>query len=290
MRPRHLGLTVLGLVATLVTFTSSLTAQQRGQFSPYATTRIADNVYVFRYQFHQSMVVVTPEGVIATDPISTAGAAVYVEEIKKITPVPVKYVIYSHHHADHISGGAAFQGATFVAHRRARERLERERNPEIVIPTVTVDDRYTIELGGTRLELIYVGRNHSDNSLVMLLPKEKILFAVNFIPVEGLPWRDMRDTYVNEWMESLRRVLQLDFETLIPGHPPTTGRKEHARLMLEYFTDLTAAVKQAHAEGKCPDRARQEIKLPKYEKWGSYAEFLPLNIGRVCKWASGQEL
>src|SRR6188472_20207 len=96
----------------------------------FATTKVegTDNVYIFRYQNHQAMFVVTPAGVIATDPISYGrpqAAKTYLEEICKITKAPVKYLIYSHHHYDHIAGGKVFkdEGATVVAHRRAKERL-----------------------------------------------------------------------------------------------------------------------------------------------------------------------
>ena len=96
----------------------------------FATTKVegTDNVYVFRYQNHQAMFVVTPAGVIATDPISYGrpqAAKTYLEEIGKITKAPVKYLIYSHHHYDHIAGGKPFKdaGAKIVAHKRAKERL-----------------------------------------------------------------------------------------------------------------------------------------------------------------------
>jgi glyoxylase-like metal-dependent hydrolase (beta-lactamase superfamily II) len=256
---------------------------QQGQF---ATTKIADNVYVFRYMFHQAMFVVTPEGVIVTDPISVEAAKSYLEEIRKITQAPVRYVIYSHHHADHITGGAAFQGATFVAHKLGKERLEQDKPAGIVIPTEAVNDRRTITLGGTTLELIYTGRNHSDNSLVMLLPKEKILFAVDFIPVQALPFRDLPDFYINEWVDSMKKVQALDFTTFIPGHPPTPGSKEDIGKTIEYVTDLMAAAKKAHGENKCN---AQEIKLSKYEKWANYEQYLPLNVGRMCRWAATGE-
>jgi glyoxylase-like metal-dependent hydrolase (beta-lactamase superfamily II) len=76
----------------------------------FATTKVegTDNVYVFRYMNHQAMFVVTSEGVIATDPIAYArreASTVYLQEIRKITDKPIKYVIYSHHHYDHIAGG-----------------------------------------------------------------------------------------------------------------------------------------------------------------------------------------
>ena len=79
----------------------------------FATTKVegTDNVYVFRYQNHQAMFVVTPAGVIATDPISYGrpqAAVTYLAEIRKITDKPIKYLIYSHHHYDHIAGGKPF--------------------------------------------------------------------------------------------------------------------------------------------------------------------------------------
>ena len=74
----------------------------------FETTKVdgTDGVYVFRYANAQSMFVVTPAGVIATDPISYArpeASTVYREEIRKITKQPIKYLVYSHHHFDHIT-------------------------------------------------------------------------------------------------------------------------------------------------------------------------------------------
>lgn len=154
-----------------------------------------------------------------------------------------------------------------------------------------VGDRHVIELGGVRLELHYVGRNHSDNSLVMLLPKEKILFTVDFIPIQTVQFRNMPDGFVPDWFDSLDRVLALDWERMIPGHPYAGGRlgtKDDVRELKQYMTDLSDAVKKAAAEGKCWDTAMKEIRLPKYEKWGNYEAYLPGNIERLCSyWARG---
>ena len=97
----------------------------------FATTKVegTENVYIFRYQNHQAMFIVTPAGVIATDPISYGrpqAAKTYVDEIKKITKAPIKYLIYSHHHYDHIAGGKPFKeaGAQVIAHRRAKRAAE----------------------------------------------------------------------------------------------------------------------------------------------------------------------
>jgi len=262
----------------------------------YATTRVADNVYVFRYGGAQSMFVVTPAGVIATDPIAfqrPQAAEAYLAEIRRITPAPIRYLIYSHHHYDHSAGGKPFKdaGAAVVAHRNARARLEVLKSPDVVMPDMVVDERSTLELGGTRVDLIYVGRNHSDDSIVVLLPKEKILFAVDFVPVQAVMFRDMPDGYLPDWFASIDRVLALDWTTLIPGHPGPGGRmgtKDDVRAVKEYLTDLSNATRELASQGKCFDEAMRTLKLPKYEGWSGYAQYLPGNIERFCEfWARG---
>jgi glyoxylase-like metal-dependent hydrolase (beta-lactamase superfamily II) len=258
----------------------------------FATTKVegTDNVYVFRYQGHQSMFVVTSDGVIATDPIGLGrpqAVTTYIDEIRKVTSQPIRYVIYSHSHYDHITGGQPFKdaGARFIAHANAKTRLEWLQPPNVVLPDEVFDTQRTLTLGGTTLELLYVGRNHSDSSLVMRLPKEKIIFAVDFIPIQAVHWRNMPDSWLDEWEASLKRVLAMDWDRLIPGHPGPGGRlgnKQDVRNLLQYMGDLAAEVKKAADEGKCYDTAMKEVKLPKYESWGNYGSWLPGNVERYC--------
>jgi len=277
----------LAAVAALA-FTATTQAQQ--QQPQFATTKVdgTDNVYIFRYVGHQSMFIVTPEGVIATDPIGERrpAAQAYIAEIKKITNAPIRYVIYSHSHLDHIAGGKAFKdaGATFVAHENAKKRLQEVNFPDVVMPDeVVTGAKRDITLGGTTLELNYVGKNHSDNTLVLRLPREKIMFTVDWIPIEGVQFRGMADTYLPDIEESLKKVIAMDWDRMIPGHPGPGGRlgtKDDARAHLQYLQDLSAAVKQAVNENKSYVDAEKDIKLPKYEKWGGYNAFLPMNIER----------
>jgi glyoxylase-like metal-dependent hydrolase (beta-lactamase superfamily II) len=266
------------------------------QAPPFETKKVADNVYAFRYGGHQSMFVVTSEGVIATDPIAylrPQAATTYIEEIRKVTAAPIRYVVYSHNHYDHIAGGKPFKeaGATFIAHRNAKARLEQLKYPDVVLPDEVVDEVRVLELGGTRLELRYVGRNHSDNSLVMLLPRENIVFAVDFAPIEAVQFRNMPDSYLPDYVQSLENLANLDWQTMIPGHPGPGGRlgtKEDVRADLQYLNDLSEAVKVAANQGKCFDDAMKEVKLPKYEKWANYERYLPGNVERFCMyWGRG---
>ena len=111
-----------------------------------------------------------------------------------------------------------------------------------------------------------------------------LIFTVDWIPIQGIQFRGMADTYVPDIEEGLKKVIAMDWETLIPGHPgpggKQTGTKDNARDELAYLQDLSAAVKTAVNEGKSYADAQKEIKLPKYESWPNYNTFLPMNIER----------
>ena len=273
---------------TAVCVTALLTATAQAQQPPTALTKVegTDNVYIFRYMGHQSPFIVTPDGVIATDLISERRPVKpYIDAIQSVTKAPVKYVIYSHSHWDHIAGGKPFKdmGATFIAHENAKARIQAIKPDDVVVPDQTVATQKILDLGGTQLVLDYVGKNHTDNMLVMRLPKEKVMFTVDWIPLQAVQFRGMADTYVPDIEDSLKKVIAMDWNVLIPGHPGPGGKqlgsKQDAVNQLAYLQDLSAAVKQAVSEGKNYDQAR-EIKLPKYESWGGYAAFLPMNIER----------
>jgi glyoxylase-like metal-dependent hydrolase (beta-lactamase superfamily II) len=294
---------VLAVAAAMAVVASAQQAPQSSappvQPPPFATTKVegTDNVYIFRAGGHQSMFVVTSAGVIATDPIGYGRPQMvqtYVDEIRKVTTQPIKYLIYSHHHFDHIAGGKPFKdaGATVLSHKRAKERLVVLKDPHTIIPDETMDKGKTIKVGDTRLELTYLGLNHSDSTIVMRLPKEKVLFAVDFINVGTFPGRGMIDAYPLEWEESLKKVMAMEWDILIPGHPGQPGgrlgTKDDVQAMLALLQDASAAVKAEAQNGGCWDRVEKELKLPKYEKWPGYEAGLPMLLRRYCGlWGRG---
>ena len=278
----------------------SLAAHAQAPARPQvATTKVegTDNVYIFRNGNHQSMFVVTNDGVIATDPIGygrPTGGQTYLDEIRKVTDKPVKYVIYSHHHFDHAAGGKAFKdaGATFVAHEKAKQQLAALKDPHTVLPDETVTDTgRVIQLGGTSLELKYLGLNHSDSMLVMRLPKEKIIFVVDTLPVGQVPGRGMIDFYPLQAEGFIKQVIALDWDRLIPGHPGPNdrlGTKKDAQDQLEFLQDASAEMKKLAQDGKCWEPAEKEFKLSKYESWPGYAAGMPFVARRYCGlWGRG---
>ena len=284
------------LLALMSLFAVAVWSQQQ---SPFETRKVegTDNVYIFRAGGAQSMFVVTPAGVIATDPISYAlpdASKVYISEIRKITNQPIRYLIYSHHHFDHIKGGKPFKdaGATIIAHERAKERLAALKDPDTPLPDETVATNRTIQLGGTTLELHYLGLNHSDSMLVMRLPKEKIIFTVDWVPVGSLSGRAMIDAYPLEWEDSLKKLIAMDWDRIIPGHPGVPngriGTKQDAQVTLDFLQHASAEMQPLARAGKCWEPAEKEFQLPKYEKMPGYAAALPFVARRYCGlWGRG---
>jgi glyoxylase-like metal-dependent hydrolase (beta-lactamase superfamily II) len=265
---------------------------------PFATTKVdgTDNIYIFRNGNAQAMFIVTKDGVIATDPIAygkPTGGQTYLDEIRKITDKPVKYVVYSHHHYDHIAGGKAFKdaGAIFIAQKHAKDHLVALQDPNTVIPDQTFGDNKVIKLGGTTLELLYLGPNHSDSNIVMRLPKERIIFLVDTIPVGQVPGRGMIDYFPLESEAFIKKVIALDWDRMIPGHPGIGGRlgtHEDAKNILAMMQDASAEMKPLGQDGKCWNEAEKEFKMAKYADWPGYEAGLPFIARRFCLlWGRG---
>ncbi len=243
-----------------------------------AIIQIQGDLWRFQNNFHYSVFLVTADGVIATDPINADAARWLKAKIKAQFKQPVRYVILSHDHADHSSGAEVFaeDGAVVVAHNRAKRIIVGEKRPTAV-PDVTFDSRMNISLGGQQVRLRYVGKNHSDNMIVMHFPKQRALFAVDFIPVKTVAFRDFPDAYIPEWIQSLRKVERMDFDILVPGHG-RVGDKNDVTAFREYMDDLYQQVLQQARLGKSLETTKSVIDLTKYANWGQFERWAPLNI------------
>ena len=171
------------------------------------------------------------------------------------------------------------------------ERLKVLNDPNTVLPDETIDRNRTITLGGTSLELTHIGPNHSDSTLVMRLPKERIIFLVDLLPVGALPGRGLIDFYPLEAEASIKQILAMDWERLIPGHPAPgdrLGTKQDAQDQLTFLQDVSAAVKAEAQKGRCWEPVESQLKLPKYASWPGYEANLIFSLRRYCAlWGRG---
>ena len=300
MRNAILAAVIAGLTAAAVpAWSQDKPAAPAAKRPAFETIKVegTDNVYIFRYGNRQSMFIATSAGVIATDPAgygTPESVPTYISEIRKVTDKPIKYLVYSHHHFDHILGGKPFKdaGATIIAHKKVKDRLAVLKDPDTPLPDEIFEKAKTIKLGGTILELTYHGLNHSDTTIVMRLPKEKIIFTVDTVPVGSMPGRGMIDSYPLEWETFLQKLFTMDWERLIPGHPGQPngrlGTKQDVQYQLGLMQDASSAVKAAAREGKCWETVEKEMQLPKYASLPGYASGLPFVLRRYCGlWGRG---
>jgi glyoxylase-like metal-dependent hydrolase (beta-lactamase superfamily II) len=261
------------------------------------TTRTIDHVsgglYKFTNNFHSSVFLVTDEGIIATDPINAEAAAWLKSEFDKRFGKPVKVLIYSHHHADHISGGDAFGAAEIVAHENIVDDIEKDKVPT-PLPTSTFSDTKTITLGGQSVELIYLGSGHSDNLIAMKFPGEQALFIVDIVSAHRLPFRTIgagRDS-LDGIVAQIRKAESITgYNKLITAHSAPyilIAKPDMLGQARGYIEALRDQVQAAMAAGKSLDEIKQTVKMENYQHVFMYDQFLPLNIEGIYTHLGGK--
>ena len=278
---RHVRFSLLAVLA------SFLAGPALAQDTTREITNIAGDLYRFQNNFHFSVFLVTPEGVIATDPINEEAAEWLKAEIASRFNQPVKYLIYSHHHADHASGGAVFADtATFIGHENMIAATEAQGVDAVRPPDIVYSDTMAVTLGGKTVNLHYVGKSHSDNISVMHFPEERTVFTVDFISAKRLPFRTLGDSHLPDWIDAIKQVEAMDFDILAPGHG-ALGTPQDAADHRQYLEDLTAAVQAQIDAGATVDEAKAAITLDDYKDWGQYEAWLPENVEGAYRILSG---
>ena len=267
-------LTIFGLISLMLS-SGAMAAEPKRVIS-----KISGDLYRFQNNFHFSVFLVTSGGIIATDPIN-ADAAIWLKgELRKRFNKDVRYLIYSHDHSDHISGGEVFADtAIVVAHKNAKTTIIGEKRPTAV-PDITFTDSMTIELGGQKVELTSVGPSHSDNMIVMNFPAERTLYAVDFVSVNRLPYMTLSDSYFPGLLNALRTTETMDFDILAPGHGGM-GKRSDVTAHREYVEDLYNGVLAGLRAGQDLKQIKTSLTLKKYKGWSQYDKWRTLNIEGV---------
>ena len=288
---------IAGLMALMLTACAgeneaggSSGGQAQAQGITREITQIAGDLYRFQNNRHFSVFLVTADGIIATDPINREAATWLKAELATRFDVPVRYVIYSHHHGDHASGGEVFADtAVFVGHENMRSALEGAGAAvaEVRPPDTTYAEEMTLELGGQKVELHYLGRNHTDNMTVVLFPAQRTAFTVDFVTVRRLPFRTLRDSYLPDWIDSIKRLEALDFDILAPGHG-SIGNKQDAADHRAYLEELVQAVAQGIGDGKSVEELQASLMFEDYADWGQYEAWRADNIAGAYRLLSGE--
>jgi len=232
-----------------------------------------------------------------------------------VWPGMPKYVINTHEDGDHVWGNQLFEVAEIIAHRTMPDRMKEVANPvemqhlmkgaekigaihpgvlaiaqqlrqdydfdgiNLVLPTTLFDERYTLDLDGTKVHLIYVGACHQLGDTIVHVPKEGVVFAGDVIFNECTP-NGWIGTY-EKWLKCLDLIISLKPKVIVPGHGPMCGL-EGATEMKVYLEYVREESKRCFKKGLTSLEASKQIDLKKYGKWHAPARIY-LNVERAYR-------
>jgi cyclase len=209
---------------------------QRGGAAGLTITAVADGLYMILGEGGNIAVRVTDDGVLVVDDKYDRNYTDIVAQIKSVTDQPIRYVMNTHHHGDHSGSNAQFaQIAQLIAHANARENILRGNQPGP--PSIVFTDAASVFLGDVEVETHYVGRGHTNGDAVILFPDLGVIHTGDLF-VGSTPFID----YANggsgvEWLTTLDNILELDFDTVIPGHFQAGSQDLLTRADVESFRD-----------------------------------------------------
>ncbi len=166
--------------------------------------------------------VITPKGVILIEAFKSPAAAREARRvIRRFTAAPVTHVVLTHHHFDHVGGTRAFGEATrIVAHERVTANLRRRNTTRSRLPNLTYTSRLLLSKS-PRVELLHVGRGHTDGDTFIWLPDTGVLFSGDMAVHKDVGW--FGNAHVGTWIASLTAVRKLPSRIVVPGHGPLGG-------------------------------------------------------------------
>lgn len=280
---------------------------------------LADGVYALTAEGDPNIGAVEAEDfVVCIEALATPVAARdWLARLREHTDKPVRYLVLSHYHAVRVLGASAFDADVIVAHEntkaliaeRGRQDWESEfgrmprlfREPEsipgLTWPSATFTDRFTIELGAERGQLVlqYCGRGHTEGDIVAWLPQQKIVFAGDLVESQAALYTG--DAFHREWTgATLDQVARLGAETLVGGRGAVARGKaavDAAIAQTRHFLDVmiteVGAVRAATGTLKDAFERTHAALVDGYGSWPIFEHCLPFDVSRLWDELSGVE-
>jgi cyclase len=272
--------------------------------------KIKDGIYVYvGNNFNSNCgIVLTQEGVVLIDSGHNPTDSLRIlDAVKKISPLPIRFVLDTEPHPDHTTGHFVFSPpATVIAHEGATESMiNREKetpgrieklagvSPEMrkaldgyrfVPPQIEYRGKMTLNLGERTFELLYLKGVHSEADTAVWLPRERVLFSASGIVVDQFnilrPFVTIPDI-----LAASKMMKALNPEIVVPGHG-TPGTVKIFDDTEKYYALLVERVGKMAGEGKSLDEIKKDLKMPEYDHWATKERF-PTNVEAAYKVVKG---
>ncbi|GAB3064596.1 MBL fold metallo-hydrolase [Intrasporangium mesophilum] len=278
---------------------------------------LADGVYALTAEGDPNVGAIEGEDfLVCFEALATPTAArEWLERLREHTDKPVRYLVLSHYHAVRVLGASAFDAEVIVTHETTRRLIEERGRedwesefarmprlfkdpgsiPGLTRPTVTFTDRMTIDLGGSRGDLVlqHCGRGHTAGDLVAWLPSQKVLFAGDLVEAQAALYTG--DAFHRDWATTtLDRIGALGAGQLVGGRGAVARGADAVAAAVEqtrgFLTTLLDEVGAVHARG---GRLREAFEAahralePAYGRWPIFEHCLPFDVSRVWDELSG---
>ena len=224
---------------------------------------VAPGVFSFTSSgFIISLFIVTKDGVMVIDPMKLEHAQAMLEEIRRITQAPIKYLFYSHDHWDHTIGGQVFkdQGATIVSHIDAYDWIKANPTEDLVLPDeIWQGSQTSYTLGDVTIELHHEGLSHGSGMTTFVLQKSKVpcncklsnlssfRFKVGYIAdlvsPKAVGYQFLPDFHISGLLNTLEKITEYEVDTIVFAHngnyldPLETGNKDTVRFAIQYYKE-----------------------------------------------------
>ena len=259
--------------------------------NPRTLTQIKGNLYRHTTGpstgLHSGLVLITSEGALVIDPAMTCTATALLDEIKGRFHVPVKYVVLTHDHFDHMAGSQVFQqaGAVVIAHQNALEPIVGEKLPSAV-PDRVFNKQMSLKLGGETVVLTHVAPSHSDSLVLVSFPSYKAIQCTDVCGTHRFPFNDLGDFYYEGWIETLDWVIKQNADVIDPGHG-SLGTSADQQALKDYMVNLHAQVLSLVRQGEAWDQLYRKITFTdEQKKWEDYERAHILNTFGMYRWVT----
>ncbi len=216
----------------------------------YYVGRVERNLYWVTDGTYQSAFLTTRDGVVLFDAPPTIGHNLRraVDEIAAAEGVTnsVTHLVYSHHHDDHAGASSLFDSDVVrIGHEETRQLLLRDNNATRPAPEVTFQDRYTLEVGGERVELAWHGPNHSPDNIFIHFPDHDALMLVDIVNPGWVPINNLNlSEDVPGYIQAPATALGYPWKHFIGGHLGRLGNRDDIQVHQQYIADIEASARQ----------------------------------------------
>ncbi len=252
--------------------------------------RVSAHVHSFQWNWYRNLVIVTSEGLVVIDPMGVAAATALKQALASAFPgVPVRRVIYSHYHLDHVSGASVLEPQEVIAHQKCDAYWAPLDRSKVMPPTRRISGDTDLTLGGVALRALDLGLSHTDTLYAFWLPDERVLFTADLGLVKTVAPTGVPDRYAPGYLAALDRLTALDFDQFVPSHFGLGTKQDLIdwREMQEFGRGLARrAIAKAGTFGVQEDQMGvyfDEIYYPlreRYGRWHGFDEMIILNIVR----------